>query len=318
MLRPSSTSISRGNLGLTPAGSAIGATAELRLPVQFATGNRAITGAWNTLVKKSRKRQTSSDPAQSIAGTRAIRRTCMVLREIAGASNSGASLQQLVAATSMPKSSVHRYLEVLVQEQFLERDARAGTYRLGASFITLASNEGQLLVLRARPYLERLRDRFDETVNIGTLSGDNIVYLDIIESPRAVRLAARIGDRDMIHSTALGKAIAAQLPESEVIPLLQRTGLPRRTASTITRIPELTKHLELVRRNGFALDNQENDVEGRCVALSMPAPWTKYAISISGITSRFPMSKTIDAAREIRQAISELTGQSVPPVKPYG
>ena len=269
------------------------------------------------LVKKSRSLQTSSDNPQSIAGTRAIRRTCMVLREVAGAPNSGASLQQLVTATKMPKSSVHRYLEVLVQEQFLERDSRAGTYRLGASFVTLASNESQLLVLRARPYLERLRDRFDETVNLGTLSGDNVVYLDIVESPRTVRLAARIGDRDMVHSTALGKAIAAGLPENQLRSLLQRTGLPRRTANTATHISAFMKQLELVRRHGFALDDQENDVEGRCVAVAMPAPWTKYAISISGITSRFPMSKTIEAAREIRQAISALTESPVPPVKAY-
>jgi IclR family acetate operon transcriptional repressor len=269
------------------------------------------------MVKKSRNRQSTSDNPQSIAGTRAIRRTCMVLREVAGATNSGASLQQLVAATRMPKSSVHRYLEVLVQEQFLERDVRAGTYRLGASFVTLASNEAQLLVLRARPYLERLRDRFDETVNLGTLSGDNIVYLDIVESPRAVRLAARVGDRDMVHSTALGKAVAALLPESSVRSILQRTGLPRRTANTITRIPEFMTHLEAIRRHGFALDDQENDVEGRCVALSMPAPWTQYAISVSGITSRFPMSKTIEVARELRQAISELSGQTTAPVKAY-
>jgi IclR family acetate operon transcriptional repressor len=154
-------------------------------------------------------------------------------------------------------------------------------------------------------------------VNLGTLSGDNIVYLDIVESPRAVRLAARVGDRDMVHSTALGKAVAALLPESSVRSILQRTGLPRRTANTITRIPEFMKHLEVIRRHGFALDDQENDVEGRCVALSMPAPWTQYAISVSGITSRFPMSKTIEVARELRQAISELSGQTTAPVKAY-
>lgn len=270
-----------------------------------------------SIVKKSRGPQTSGDKPQSITGTRAIRRTCMVLREVAGAASGGASLQQLVTATRMPKSSLHRYLEVLVQEQFLERDSRAGTYRLGASFVTLASNESQQLVLRARPYLESLRDRFDETVNLGTLSGDNIVYLDIVESPKTVRLAARIGDRDMVHSTALGQAIAAALPEAQLVSLLQRTGLPRRTASTIINIPAFVKHLELIRRHGFALDDQENDIEGRCVALAMPTPWAKYAISVSGITSRFPMSKTIDAAREIRQAISALTESSMPPVKAY-
>jgi IclR family acetate operon transcriptional repressor len=241
----------------------------------------------------------------------------MVLREVGAAANTGVSLPQLVSVTGMPKSSVHRYLEVLVQEGFLERDAQSGAYRLGARIVALASKEAPLLVLRARPYLERLRDRFDETVNLGVLSGDNIVYLDIVESPRTVRLAARIGDRDMIHSTALGKAIAAELPEAEVRSLLQRAGLPRRTANTITNAADFMKHLKLVRHHGFALDDQENDVEGRCVAVAIPASRVQFAISVSGITSRFPMSKAVDVAREIRQAVSALSGQAMPPIKPY-
>jgi IclR family acetate operon transcriptional repressor len=268
-------------------------------------------------LSKPRNRKLASDESQSVAGTRAIRRTCLVLKEVGAAANTGASLPQLVAATGMPKSSVHRYLEVLVQEGFLERDAHSGAYRLGARIVTLAINEAPLLVLRARPYLERLGGRFDETVNLGILSGDNIVYLDIVESPKTVRLAARIGDRDMVHATALGKAIAAYLPEAEVRSLLQRTGLPRRTANTITRAPDFMKHLELVRRHGFALDDQENDIEGRCVAVAIPAQRVLYAISVSGITSRFPMSKTAEVAREIRQIVSELSEQATPPIKPY-
>jgi IclR family transcriptional regulator, acetate operon repressor len=268
-------------------------------------------------VKKTKNRESPADDARSIAGTRAIRRTCLVLNAVGAAANAGASLPQLVAATGMPKSSLHRYLEVLVQEAFLERDTHSVTYRLGPRFMALSSVEAQLLVLRARPFLERLRDRFDETVNLGMLSGDNIIYVDIVESAKTIRLAARIGDRDMIHSTALGKAIAAYLPEAEVRALLQRTGLPRRTANTITRVPDLMRKLELVRRHGFALDDQENDVEGRCVAVAIPAPRVQYAISVSGIISRFPVSKTADAAREIRQAISELSGHAMPPIKPY-
>jgi len=270
-----------------------------------------------SVAKKTRRRKAAGEISRSVAGTRAIRRTCLVLREVGAAANAGASLPQLVAATGMPKSSVHRYLEVLVQESFVERDGAGGTYRLGANFVTLGSNEAQLLALRARPFLERLRDRFDETVNFGILSGDNVVYLDIVESPRAVRLAARVGDRDMVHATALGKAIAAGLPEDEIRLLLQRSGLPRRTANTITRIPDFIRHLELVRRNGFALDDQENDVEGRCVAVAIPGARVQYAISVSGITSRFPMSKAVEVAGSIRQAISELCGRAMPPIKPY-
>jgi len=261
------------------------------------------------------KRDAVTDDAQTVLGTRAIRRTCLLVREVAAAGDVGASLPDLVAATAMPKSSVHRYLEVLMQQGFVERDLQSGTYRLGADLVSLGSNESQLLAQRARPFLERLRDRFDETVNLGVLSGDSIVYLDIIESPRTVRLAARPGDRDFVHSTALGKAIAAGLPREDIRNLLGRTGMPRRTANTITRIQDFMRHLDVVSRQGYALDDQENDVDGRCVAVAIPAPRIHYAISVSGITSRFPMSKTVEAAREIREAISEFSATSIRPIR---
>ena len=264
---------------------------------------------------KRAKRDASSSDAQSVLGTRAIRRTCLIVREVAAAGDVGASLPGLVAATGMPKSSVHRYLEVLVQQGFVERDLQSGSYRLGAHLVSLGSNESQLVTQRARPFLERLRDRFDETVNLGVLSGDSIVYLDIVESPRTVRLAARAGDRDFVHSTALGKAIAAMLPKDDVRKLLERTGLPRRTANTITKIQDYMKHLEVVKRLGYALDDQENDLDGRCVAVAVPATRVHYAISVSGITSRFPLSKTIEAAREIREAISELSAAGIRPIR---
>ena len=93
--------------------------------------------------------------------------------------------------------------------------------------------------------------------------------------------------------------------------------MPRRTAGTITRAADFMSHLEVVRRHGFAVDNQENDVEGRCVAIVIPAPRVQYAISVSGITSRFPMSKTAEVAREMREIVVELAGHSMPPIKPY-
>lgn len=266
-----------------------------------------------SLVSKRTKRSANTSDEQSALGTRAIRRTCLIVREVAALGDAGASLPHLVAATAMPKSSVHRYLEVLIQQGFVERDLKSGTYRLGAHLVSLGSNESQLLTQRARPFLERLRDHFGETVNLGVLSGDSIVYLDIVESTRAVRLAARPGDRDMVHSTALGKAIAAAMPKEDVKELLERTGMPQRTASTITKIPEFIRHLELVKRRGYALDDQENDVDGRCVAVAIPAPRVHYAISVSGITSRFPLSKTAEAARDLQDAVAEFSAASARP-----
>src|SRR5690606_2335872 len=123
------------------------------------------------------------------------------------------------------------------------------------------------LIQQARPYLEEARDKWSETANLGVLVGQSVTYLDIVEAPTAVRLSARIGDKDFIHATALGKAIAAHLPEKQVRAILKRTGMPKRTAKTITQRNQLMAELEKIRAVGYAVDNQENEEEGRCVAV---------------------------------------------------
>ena len=117
---------------------------------------------------------------------------------------------------SLPKSSIFRYLATLEARGYVERDGERGRFRVGRRLVTLHSRRLELLARAARPRLDALRDRFQETVNLGVLDGDRVSYLQIVESPQAMRFAAREGDRDPIHSTSLGKAIASQLSREHV------------------------------------------------------------------------------------------------------
>ncbi len=151
------------------------------------------------------KSQGSYQFAADLPGTRSIRRTCSILRLLGESAETGATLAEVADATELPKSSAHRYLLVLEKEGFIERDALSQRFRLGLAFLTLHTRQADWLVERARPLLEKVRDKWDESVNLGMLIGDSVVYLDIVESPRAIRLAARRGERDSLHCTALGK-----------------------------------------------------------------------------------------------------------------
>ena len=259
-------------------------------------------------------RQEVADTADKSSGSRSVARTCAILRLIARGGDEGVALIDVAGAADLPKSSAHRYLHVLEGEGFVERDLNSGRYRLGLGFISLQAGHIERLIQRTRPFLTRIRDQFDETVNLGMLVGHHIVYLDILESPRAMRLAARKGDTEGIHSTALGKAIAATLPDKDVLELLRRTGMRKLTPHTITTPEEFLRELQHVRRAGYAIDDRENEDEGRCVAVYVPGLNTPTAISLSGVASRFSIENAHEVASSLRIAAIEISGVDLPPI----
>ncbi|MDB5460816.1 MAG: Transcriptional regulator, IclR family [Caulobacteraceae bacterium] len=250
------------------------------------------------------------------SGGRSVARTCAILRLIGQGDDEGVSLLDVGAATDLPKSSAHRYLQVLEAEGFVERDPRSSRYRLGIGLMALQTGFIDRLIQRTRPFLAKVRDRYDETVNLGMLVGHQIVYLDILESARTMRLAARKGDTELIHATALGKAIAATLPDQEVVSLLRRTGMPKLTDRTMTTPEEFLHELERVRACGYAIDDCENEPEGRCVAVFVPGLRTPTAVSLSGVASRFPIERTQEVADSLRVAAMEISGENISPMKP--
>src|SRR5690348_16352603 len=115
------------------------------------------------------------------------------------------SLPEVAERAGLPKSSAFRYLATLEQHWYVDRDPFSGSYRLGPALLSLHAQDLGVLAARARPYMEALRDRFQETINLGIFDGSRVVYLEIVETTRTMRLAARRGDHDPLHSTALGK-----------------------------------------------------------------------------------------------------------------
>lgn len=237
---------------------------------------------------------------------RAVDRVCAIL-DLLQESVDGVSLIDLAKATDMPKSSLFRYLWTLEAHRYVERDPDSALYRLGLGFAGMQSRQLEVLRHHSRPWMAKLRDEFGETINLGIWDGASIIYLDIIESLRGVRLAARPGDRDPLHATALGKAIAAHLPEARIRDALQQSGMPRRTSNTITSLEQYLDELVRIRRIGYALDNGENEVDGRCVAVPILGTRLPAALSLSAPISRFPLQdveKVADALRRAADAIA--------------
>ena len=177
------------------------------------------------------------------------------------------TMTQISDQVGMNKSTVHRLLGTLEKKHFLQRDPSTGFYQLGIrlfqmAYLTLEHNGLRQL---AAPFLQRLCEQQRETITLSVLDDSDVVFLDVVESPQRVKLAASTGQRLPAFATAAGKAMLAHLPEQTVKKLLER-GMRQFTSRTI-QVPEiLFENLAQYRKQGFAISEQEYEEEINAVA----------------------------------------------------
>jgi IclR family acetate operon transcriptional repressor len=251
-------------------------------------------------------RQANRPFGDSPYAVRAVLRVLDIL-DVLQNSSDGIPLPQLAEAVGLPKSSIFRYLCTMEARGYVARDPATGNFRFGRAFLPSHTRRLQVMAARSRPLLHRLRDRFAETINLGVLDGNRVAYLEIAESAQAIRFATRKGDRDPVHSSALGKAICSQLPKNQVEAILETEGMPQRTSRTITDPDVFLREVAVVREVGFAIDNGENEEDGRCVAVPIRGGRVPAAISLSAPAQRF----SLDRAEEVAVALREVAEHMV-------
>ncbi len=235
------------------------------------------------------------------------------------------SLTEVAYRVGLPKTTVFRYLYTLDACGFVVHDPETDLYRLGFRIWELGQLEEKWLRIRevALPRMEELRNHFNETVNLGVVDGTEIVYLEMVESRRSLRMQARLGSRDPIYTTALGKAMLAFMPPEQWSTHLPPQLVPR-TSRTETTLVELHKSLAQARELGFAIDHGVKEEDSCCIG----APIFDHrrvviaAVSLSAPATRLPRRMERQAATMVMQtahAISLRLGypdeaqQSVPP-----
>lgn len=198
-------------------------------------------------------------------------------------------VMQLSRMIDMHKSTVSRLLTSLQQEGFLDKDPQSGKYQLGLGLVHLAGIVLDRLDLRkiAHPYLRKLAELTQETINISVLDHDMCLNVESIISPRPIQYAGRLGRKTPLHCTSTGRIILANLPPNEREVLLQNP-LPAYTNSSTIDRQALEKILIQVHEQGYAIVHEEFQ-EGLS---AMAAPIRDYtgnvisALSISGPTYR--------------------------------
>jgi IclR family acetate operon transcriptional repressor len=172
--------------------------------------------------------------------------------------------------------------------------------------IRLGESASRMLGSWATPYLTGLVDTFGETTNMAMLEGDACVYVAQVPSPRAMRMFTEVGRFVLPHCTGVGKAMLSTLPDLQVRALLSRTGMPPRTERTITTPDAMIRELELIRRVGYAVDDGEQELGVRCVAVPIPGLPFRAALSVSGPSSRVTIEQVEVIAPDVQSVADKL------------
>lgn len=227
------------------------------------------------------------------------------------------TLAEVAQALSLPKTTVFRYLQTLSASGFFAHDIERDRYGVGERFRALAQKDAVHHSIRrsAEAELDQLVDGFRQTVNLGVLAEDEVVYVDIREATRSQRFQARIGHRHPVHSTSLGKAIAAFLPD-ETVERLIRPEFEQRTFRTLTDPRTFRRQVVETRRRGFAMETGENEDGVTCIGVPIldGHGFPIAAMSLSAPENR--MRVLADRAAEALQDAARRITEALPPVAP--
>lgn len=228
------------------------------------------------------------------------------------ADNGEMGLMELSAALGLHKSTVHRLLMSLIYMGYAKQNEATQKYMLSYKIVNMA---GKVLdrtdVLQvAKPYMERLSDLSGEAVHLVQRDDNNILYIYKIEAKvGTIRMVSHVGMVHPMYCSGVGKAIMATLPEDEVQKIWNESIIEKKTDKTITDYAKMQEILEEVRKNGYALDEEENEKGVRCIAACLYGHQkeVKYAFSISGPTSRMTKERVKELSVDVLKVQEELS-----------
>lgn len=219
-----------------------------------------------------------------------------------------AGIRQLSSKTGFPPATTHRIATTLVERGYFKQDPITKTYSLSLRFLELGTRVQQQfnLTLVARPHLEKLMGKTRENVNLAVQDGDEVVYLDHVQSDYSMlQLFTKPGARVPLYATGVGKMFMSQWSDSKLNANLDRSPPRAFTPHTLVDRDEILKEMERIRARGYSVDNEEMEEGVRCVA-ALVFNHTREpvaAVSISGAAMRI----TPDRIEPFGQAVRNCT-----------
>ena len=215
------------------------------------------------------------------------------------AQNGAMGLQDLSTELNLNKSTVHRILNSLICMDYVRQDAETSKYSLSFKICGLSNQilSQNSMIDIARPFIKELSANSGETVHLVQLDGINATYIDKVEaSQNSVRMISMVGKSIPLYCSGVGKAILADMPNSKIESIWKLSFIHQLTEHTVTRFVDFMNLIEETRRSGYALDNEENEIGVRCIAISLKSYNGKstHAISISAPKDRMSDNRILE------------------------
>lgn len=231
--------------------------------------------------------------------------------ELLAATKAGSTLPEISRRLGLPKSSTHCLLLTLERSGYLTCDKSSRRFTFGLKLFSLAKTAAVGVRLReqARPFLRSLMSDTGLTVHMGILEQNEVVLVEKIDSAVTPKLATWLGKRMDLHCTGLGKAVLAFLPEQAVGTVVKSHGLPRHNENTIASIRRLHKEMAEVRRLGYALDDEEEEIGTRCLGAPIfdLSRQVFGAVSVAGTTDQITSENVALYAEKVKQTAASVS-----------
>lgn len=244
------------------------------------------------------------------SGVQSVDRALSIIETLAE-DDEGYRLSDLAIRTGLSTSTVHRLLATLESRRFVQFDRSQSKWHVGARCFTVGATFARRrnFAAQAVPYLRKLRDLTRETANLAVVDDEFIIVLTRMESREIMRSLTKLGGRVAMVASGVGKAVLATYSNEDVSAIIHHHGMPRLTKKSIVRPGELFKELEKIRRQGYAVDDEEACMGLRCVAAVVFNDCAEplAAISVSGMTSRLTDERLPQLGQTVREVAAELT-----------
>lgn len=235
-----------------------------------------------------------------------------ILLELLAYEQKPMSLSMIVQKSGLSKTTVYRLLQTMLEKGYVGKNLD-GNYTLGAKFIELASYHINSLELQteANPFLSVLYSQLNLSVHLGVLDGFKLVYITKLDIFPTTRNFAKIGYETPAYCSSIGKILLAMLSGKDLEAYLDQCHFQKFTDNTITNAAPFKKHLKQVRTQGWAMDNEESQLDHRCVAV----PIYDYrgiaiaSVGVSGDMNQLSDEKLPAIIREVTQTAQQISNR---------
>lgn len=244
------------------------------------------------------------------SGVRSVDRALVILQAVADKPG-GATLADVARQLSLSPSTGHRLLTALQERGFVRFERRTGRWLVGRSALNVGANYAATrdIVALAQPFMQQVSRLCGETINLGLLEEGHVSFLYRVEPRTRRSYVPQSSIRIPAHGSSIGKAMLSMMSEREIAPCLEETMLTSLTPHTLVSQSALRQQFEIIRRDGYAIDDQENTLGLRCLAAPISDEYRRpiAALSVAAPIERLKFQQLAQLGSMIAGLAGEIT-----------